>query len=158
MPIKFEPRHDQGCFLAVWRGGVTDTDMLSDYRRFFASDDWQPGFNELSDFTQADLRHVTGAGLKQLAEFVAAQLRRHGVDGIRRAAYVDDDHAYGLMRMYDAYADGSPESTEVFRDLEEAKAWLLQDEPQARRTGSVWFALAPFTLELDSVARTAALI
>lgn len=42
------------------------------------------------------------------------------------ALVVADDHAFGMSRMYEARADDLPQQIGVFRSLENAENWLLQ--------------------------------
>ena len=42
----------------------------------------------------------------------------------RIAVVVDDDVAFGIVRMYMAYSDDVPVRINVFRDLDGARTWL----------------------------------
>ena len=50
--------------------------------------------------------------------------------GSRLAILASEDVAYGLSRMYEAYADGRHYDVAVFRSMDDAETWLL--EPGAR--------------------------
>ena len=42
----------------------------------------------------------------------------------RCAVLAGSDVVFGLLRMYEAYSDGSPVEVRAFRDAAEARAWV----------------------------------
>ena len=123
MPITFSVYPNQGYYIAKFVGIVTDREMLDDYKRFFSSDEWVPGLNELTDISAADVTQVTSNGVRDLANLIEGIFRQHN-SSPKVAVYAPHDLPYGLSRMYSVEAERF-ELHEVFRDLAEAKAWLL---------------------------------
>jgi hypothetical protein len=122
MPIKFTVYSNDGYYVSKSIGSITDTEMLDDYGRFFASDEWIPGMNELADISETDVAQITKDGVKDLAGLIEGIFRQHETFP-RVAVYAPNDLPYGLSRMYSVEAERF-ESIKVFRDLDEARAWL----------------------------------
>lgn len=125
MPIRFEIDPSRRFFTLSLEGAVTDTDMMTGYRAFVEGAEWRTGMNELIDLGGAEMDSVTGHGLRRLAEYTERHMSRHGARP-RTAIYAPRDLPFGIARMYEAFSDESPEDVQVFRDFEEAKAWLLE--------------------------------
>jgi len=47
------------------------------------------------------------------------------VDGARSAIVVSRDITFGIARMYQTWMEGQPVEVRVFRDVDEARAWLV---------------------------------
>jgi hypothetical protein len=63
--------------------------------------------------------------VKKLARLIEGTFRKHGIFP-RVAVYAPYDLPYGLSKVYSVESE-SFESVEVFRNLAEAKAWLLNE-------------------------------
>lgn len=147
MPIQFQSHPNLRYVMITWLGSITDHEMLSAFDAFQHSETWQPQQLELSDFSQADLRQITSDGLRRRADFVTEHLIRHQVPEQRCAAYVTDDHDYGMLRIYDALTIESPVKHEVFRNLLAARAWLLhQDEDESSVCCESWVSVPLFVV------------
>ena len=72
-----------------------------------------------------DLSYAEGRGLSQVIGSRRSTKKRRG------AYLVADDFTYGLARMYAGSAGVYYEEQEIFRDIEEALAWLGVDATQA---------------------------
>ena len=88
--------------------------------------------SELADLSGADLRDVTSSGIYALARMMESVTREHGSNP-RVAVYAPRDLPYGLAMIFSAQAERF-ETHRVFRDIEEAEAWLCclnqgQDRP-----------------------------
>ena len=82
----------------------------------------KPGvvYNVLSD-TRAVAEPATPDQIKALV----AELMRHGtVNGMRAAMVVGTDASYGMMRMMSAYTEQLGVHVGIFRDADEARAFL----------------------------------
>ena len=123
MPLKFIVFPDDGYYITRFVGAITDRDMLDDYKSFFVSNEWFPGLNELTDLSGADAFQVTADGVANLALMIKNHFEQHNFSP-KVAVYAPHELPYGLARMYSTEADDI-ETHEVFRDLTEARAWLL---------------------------------
>ncbi len=134
MPISFTIFEEQGYYIARIVGRVTDDDILAAFKEFHSTQD-ATKWNVLADFGDADLRGVTEFGVGQQVHNVRDRYRASEPHTVRTAVYAPDDLGYGLVRMYLARADDIPQSVRLFRDKNEALAWLLGDEPSGLEPG-----------------------
>ena len=79
----------------------------------------KPDFSMLLDVRRADVRSVTSAGVRRLAErpYALAPESRRGV-------VVPDELSFGMARMYEALRDKLGGAIRIFRDFDEAKRWV----------------------------------
>jgi hypothetical protein len=80
---------------------------------------------ELADLSEADLTEITADGVWNLARMVEELFRPHNIFP-KVAVYAPNDLDYGMARIYSAHAEKF-EAHRVFRDFDEARAWLLAD-------------------------------
>ena len=123
MSINITVYPDEGYYISKYVGTITDMEMMDVFRRFFTSDEWVPGMSELADISEADLTEITSKGLSNLADMVEKIFSQHNIS-MRVAVYAPHDLGYGMARVYSTHAERF-ETHEVFRDLDEAKEWLL---------------------------------
>jgi hypothetical protein len=100
-------------------GEIRDEDMLSLAIDIENDPEVKPDFSMLLDVRRADVRSVTSAGVRRLAErpFALAPESRRGV-------VVPDELSFGMARMYEALRDKLGGAIRVFRDFDEAKRWV----------------------------------
>ena len=91
----------------------------------------RPGFrydqSSLWDLRKATTQHVSAAEVQS----IAALVKKHwaGSEAARSALVVSTDLDYGMARMYEMLMEGEiGPRVKVFRDMEEAKAWLECEE------------------------------
>lgn len=123
MPFRFEIDRERGIVYAVSEG-VVNAEAVRDYLRRLESDPtYASNLNALIDVRSA-ITGFTAEDLRDIAELV--RRRPEGAES-RRAVVVASDEHYGLMRMFEAYTASGPTRYRVFRDPDEAVAWL--EEP-----------------------------
>jgi hypothetical protein len=100
-------------------GEIRDEDMLSLAIDIENDPEVKPDFSMLLDIRRADVRSVTSAGVRRLAErpFALAPESRRGV-------VVRGELNFGMARMYEALRDKLGGAIRVFRDFDEAKRWV----------------------------------
>ncbi|SHO53485.1 hypothetical protein [Desulfopila aestuarii] len=125
MGILFNSFKEQNYFLSKWSGKITDREMLDEYARFFSSEDWVPGMNELSDVAEVDMTDISPTGVLDLKVYTEKTYSEHNVDKMKTAIYCSDALPYGIATVYQSLAEDSPEDVRVFLDFDEAKEWLL---------------------------------
>jgi hypothetical protein len=128
MPIEFKTNMHPNYFFSVWKGKITDEDIMVAYTDFYSSDCWEPGQHELSDLTEADLSETTAVGFRNFQGLCETFFRQHNVTETKSAVIASKDLAYGLARMYSLKADNSPEYVRVFRDHTDAVEWLTSKD------------------------------
>ena len=113
-----------GIAIVTWRGQILDSDIEAALRAFFEDPAWEPGCHALIDVREADLAAVTSRGLRFVAAAAAGHVRDLEGKEFKTAILASDDAVFGLGRMYEAYTAESPETVQVFRDLQQALSWL----------------------------------
>ncbi len=126
MPITFTLKPEEGYYISKYAGSLSDDDLIEPWRDFFKSGEWIPGLNELADISELDGRTITLDGIMQLAKYVTPILKEHCKSVIKVAVYSPNDLPFGLARMYEAMSDESVQKVHVFREREEAEAWLAE--------------------------------
>ena len=124
MSITFTINNKDKYFVALFKGVVTDTELLHSFVTFYESEQWIPGMNELIDLSVADVTQITSDGMRKLAVATEQIFRKNGVEFSKTAVYAPEDLSFGLSRMYEVMVDESPEYFYVFRDIDELKNWL----------------------------------
>ena len=105
--------------------GDVNPKEVNDHFRDLASNPNRPDrLNVLLDLTQMtsipDTEQVRGASY---------ELRMHPELRLNACAIVaGGDHLFGMMRMFQAFAEDSFEITQAFRTVAEAEAWLAERE------------------------------
>lgn len=124
MALQYEVDVARGIVRVILSG---DADLQSDFEGgvapFVHHPDFRPGMPSLWDATRLRTTEVSGEFLRKLASRnqEVADLR-----GRARAAIVTStDLHYGLSRIYQAYTDFPHLEVAVFRNVQEAEAWLL---------------------------------
>jgi hypothetical protein len=124
MPIRHRVE-ENGELLVVERlGTVTPEEEADSLRARGADPEVRPGIPVMVDCTRLDVTD-SPTHVRQVAERALANAR-HLRCG-RVAIVVRDDAAYGMARMYQALTEDSHPITQVFRALQPARRWLLED-------------------------------
>ena len=123
MSISITLYPEEGYYVSEYVGAITDAEMQDAFTRFFTGDEWVPGMNELADISKADLSRVTPSGLRALASIVEDIFGNHDFF-MKVAVYAPENLSFGMARIYSAHASRF-EAHRVFRDLDEAREWLL---------------------------------
>ena len=77
---------------------------------------------ELSDVRALDALEVTPEGVRQFVTQDRSDAAR--LTGYKLAIVVSQDLAFGMARMYQMLTEAHVPSVQIFRDLDQAKAWL----------------------------------
>lgn len=121
MPMSY--RIDAGGVVHIHASGALTDAHLFDLRERLAVDPaLRPGAPRLADIREVDRLEVTPDGIHRLVamEHDPAQ----PFSARRIAIVVSGDLPYGMARMYEALSSETPAAVRVFRDLDEARAWL----------------------------------
>ena len=120
MPASYHISPTSACIIIKLEGVVTDTDLIQEQQRMFSDPLFDGSYSRLVDATDVITFAVTGETVRSIA--------KAAVDaGLRKAALVSNDKiwVYGLMRMYQSYAD-PPADVAVHNSLHEALVWLAK--------------------------------
>lgn len=106
-------------------GALTDQELLSHLTTFANDPRFRPTFHQLADLREVTNLAVTSSGIRyQVRESPFAA-------GSQRALVVSSDVAFGMARMFQILHDESAGDVEVFRNLDDALAWLGLTEAKA---------------------------
>ncbi len=125
MPVSYTIDVQSSLVLTRASGTLTDDDVIQLKARLVRDPDFKPGMRELSDIRNIDHLDVTPAGVRAMVlqdKEDASQVASH-----KLALVLSEDVAYGMARMYQTLTESNMENVGVFRDIEEARAWLQSD-------------------------------
>ncbi len=118
MPIRYTIDKEQGVVFSKADGVVTDELAMVHRDQICGDPDFKSSFWQLLDLAAVDDFQMTQKGIRALAD------RNPFSKGSRRAIVVGDDVTYGMARMYQILTDQHAHDLTVFREHEEAIAWL----------------------------------
>ena len=89
--------------------------------------DFQPGADALWDLRKAELNHLPTNDIMALVTYIKGYRQSRG-SGYRVAIVVERDLLFGGARMFEAFSDTVPFTCSVFRNIDEARAWLSRTQ------------------------------
>ena len=122
MPISYRIDLERNLVLTTASGTLTDDDIVQLKTRLVRDPDFKPGMKELSDIRGIDQLDVTPGGVGAMVQQDirdSAEVASH-----KLALVVSKEVAYGMARMYQTLTKSNIETVSVFRDIDEARAWL----------------------------------
>ena len=129
MPIETRIDTETGLRTHVLIGRVSLEELKDALGEVYARPDFRPEGDTLCDLRQADLGQFSHAVVKDVVDYVAKH--RGAPPGARTAVVVGRDLGFGLARMYEQMLVASADvRVMVFRDTEEAMAWLEGEPPE----------------------------
>jgi hypothetical protein len=108
------------------RGIVIVEDILAHMDRLFVDSHVPIPYRELYDTRASTEYDVSSVDLRSLGKQTVSLGERF--IGGRVAMVADGDLAFGLGRMFEAFTEKSRLEFRVFREPDEARAWLLSSE------------------------------
>lgn len=126
MPIATQIESATGLRIHKVTGSLTFTELRETLQALYASPDFRPEQNALWDLRDSVLTTFTTAQVREIVEPVRSHWGTRGAP--RAALVVCRDADFGMARMYELQLDveGTAE-VRVFRDLEEARVWVLEE-------------------------------
>ena len=118
MPAEFKIDDERGLIVSRAFGRVTDEDLQRHQQVLRADAAFDPRYDQLWDFLDVTEIAVSDEAIREFAR------ARSFEPEARRALVAGSDLGFGLARMFATLHDDAPEEVQVFRSLEEARAWL----------------------------------
>jgi hypothetical protein len=126
MPVTVNLDPDTGIAHYSATGDVTRENVISVIGQVYVDPTFRAPWHSIWDlsgakpvFTAAELREVV------------AYVRDHRPEDAGKVAIVaTEDLAFGMSRMYEIFSSDLNVETQVFRDLEPARQWLLRGESE----------------------------
>ena len=127
MPIETRIDTETGLRTHVLIGSVSQEEVEDALGEVYSRPDFLPDADTLCDLREANLGQLSHTVIKSIADYVAKN--RGAKSGARTAVVVGRDLGFGLARMYEQMLMASTDlRVRVFRDTDEAMAWLEGDE------------------------------
>ena len=123
MPVEYTIHPDLGIVVTRFSGRVNDAEFVDLYRRMLADDRYVLGTNELADLREVESFAVSSGALRRVEQITRDRYAGSDVT-FRSAVLAYLDHAYGVGRMYEVFAEEGPENARACRDPAEALEWL----------------------------------
>jgi len=124
MPVECRLDAEAGIVYTVVSGEIGASDIIEAVEELFRNPDFRPGLIGLADLRSYTWRSEM-SDIRRVAQFMIANGSKIGRS--RTAIVVASDYSYGMSRMYEAFAAASPIKVKIFRDMDEAVAWLRDD-------------------------------
>jgi ATP phosphoribosyltransferase regulatory subunit HisZ len=122
MPISHRFDSSMNVLFVEMRGALSDEELLQ-YAKTATTDTEIPRFcHELIDLRGAEGQGASTESLRRVA--ATFQDAEQAPEGVKIALVASSDAAYGIARMYQAFRAGSQAVFHVFRQMDEARAWL----------------------------------
>lgn len=122
MALAYRMDPQDGMVYLVCQGAIDDASFVATIAALLGEPAYRADMNILCDFRGVTTFDITSLGVRQVAGLVA---RHNHLQAQRKVSVVAPKPVvYGLARMYEALRGGSPTQVGVFRELEEARAWL----------------------------------
>jgi len=127
MPITYRIDTGHNLVLVEGSGVITDGDMPEFRAKLFNDPLFHPGMKELADFRAVERHKLTTDGFLEFLEQEKTYFS--SLKDYRIAVVTTYDLHYGFTRMYMSMMGDYLGDMQVFRDMEDAKAWLF-DKPR----------------------------
>jgi len=124
MPIETMIDKESGIIIRTMIGDFTFEEIRSSFEALIDHHDFDKDLPVLWDFRKTDARNIYKKEIKSIVAFYESQSERRS--GIKVAFVVPSDFEYGIARMFEAHALYVPAEIEIFRNYEDAMAWLLE--------------------------------
>lgn len=108
-------------------GDVQSQQVVEKLSSLINDPSYRPGLNGLVDLRRSTT-HSSTEDVRHIAELLIASRERIGQS--RTAIVVADELAFGLTRMFEAYAEDSSINTRIFWNMDEAYDWLAENTGQ----------------------------
>ncbi len=125
MPTSYRIDRERGIIFSRGYGVLTDEDLERHTESALADPAFDPGLDQLYDFTDVVETRVSADCIRELARIAA-----YG-PGARRAFVTPEEHQFGLARMFELSSQDRSGRVMVFRSVAEARAWLGLDPEEA---------------------------
>lgn len=127
MPISMTVFPDEGYYVARFVGQITDDELNDVFLEFHATHD-VTGLHVFADLGEADFSLVTSEGVSRHAQNLLTVYPENSDVIVRSAVYAPHNLAFGMSRMYLAQADDVSQNVRIFRNRDEAMAWMLSED------------------------------
>ena len=126
MPLTAHVDPDTGIAHYSAAGHMDRDEVISVISKMYRDPSFQSPWHSMWDLTGAK-PSFTADDLRDVAAYVRAN---RPVDAGRIAIVATEDLVFGMGRMFEVFASDLQAETRVFRELEQARRWLLEDQTE----------------------------
>ncbi len=120
MPAFYKIDKQNRLVMSTASGTITMAEALDHHQKLRADPDFDPTFSQLLDVSHVTKIQINTEDIRRLAHAAIFSPTS------RRAILVSSDTAFGLARMFELLRETAGDTgIEVFRNLDEALAWVL---------------------------------
>jgi len=122
--MPYSSQWEPGGVYRRYTGVVSGVELIEASLDMYADSRFDDIHYLIADFSQVDGFEITMEEVEKLAHFNTAAAKTNG--NVKTALVLTDDHAKGLVSIYDivAQANNSPWENKVFATVEHARRWL----------------------------------
>jgi hypothetical protein len=128
MPVTYQVNPGTSVLRTICAGKVTFEDVLGHFEELASDDSLPARLDLLLDLCRQETA-PSGAQIRDLADRLARM--RDDINWGRCAVLVSRDVLFGIGRMFGVHTDSLFDESRVFREAEEAEAWLSRDRMRA---------------------------
>jgi hypothetical protein len=126
MPVETVVDKKIGLIIRTVTGELTFEDIKSAFEASLTHPEFYIDMPVIWDLQKADASKLNTQDVIRIARYFELQLKKH-VD-FKAAIVVSRDLEYGLSRMYQVAVADLPPKIGIFRDLEDAKKWVMASD------------------------------
>ncbi|MBT3176334.1 MAG: hypothetical protein HOG03_07365 [Desulfobacula sp.] len=128
MPIKLEYLRDLNILIATVEGSTTIEMFKQTINELISSIEYPPDVSTIWDLRKLDFDSIDSNFVKRVIAIRKDIDNKRG--NVKIAYVVNSDLSFGITRMYEIFSEieGLAQSIQIFRNLDDAKKWLLKDK------------------------------
>ncbi len=123
MGIEFRIDTEEGIVYTTVKGDLDVDDIIAGLTEIISHEDFKPGMGGIFDLL-ASKWESDPEELRRIVRFIIENTDRIGLS--RHAVVVGSDRAYGMSRMFEVFSAATTVDVRIFRDLNEAKRWMIE--------------------------------
>ena len=128
MPLKLEYLRDLNILIATVESSTTIEMFKQTINELISSIEYPPNVSTIWDLRKLDFDSIDSNFVKGLIAIRKGINNKRG--NVKIAYVVNSDLSFGMVRMYQIYSEieGLAQSIQIFRNLDDAKKWILKDK------------------------------
>lgn len=123
MTVQSEIFPGQGYVVHSVLGPISIQEIQAAWAPLMKNQAYHPELNVVWHFMPGSVLSISAEDMPEMVKKVAAHIRERG-SSYRLALVSDDDLNFGVSRMFEGLAAQLPVSVSVFRELDDALAWV----------------------------------
>lgn len=126
--FRMVPFKDHGFFWITFFGELGIGRLAKAHQQFIEHPDYQPGIDELLDFSQTSIAQITRQNIEMIRNYMRERTTRHHC---RSAMVINSELEFGLGRMLGGMlSQEAPVDRGIFYSVSEALEWLYPGQSE----------------------------